>query len=78
MRLICLYPKDKKCLIRKNTFKFLSFRDWEKKQVFPFQTKKSLQPRIEHGFKYINGYLTTTLPRQYDRNRKKFNYTNTI
>ena len=29
-------------------------------------------------FKYINGSLATTLPRQYDRIRKKFNYTNTI
>ena len=50
-----------------------------KKKPFPTKNKlKVLQPKLEPGFTYLIGLLTTTLPRQHNRNGKKFYYTNTI
>ena len=50
-----------------------------KKKPFPTKNKlKVLQPKLEPGFTYLIGPLTTTLPRQHNRNGKKFYYTNTI
>ena len=56
---------------------FFLWRHWEKKKALPTKNKK-FQSRIEPGSKYLHDSLTTTLPRQHNRNWKKFNYTNTI
>ena len=54
------------------------FKERLRKNKSSLPKTKSLQPRIEPGFKYLYGPHTTTLPRQHNRNWKKFNYTNTI